>query len=115
MTDMNETTPYIILPEQSAEQQKPVSLLEKQTEMPRMVITSSEHVAEGVVVQADTAGGTTTTSGADEKPEVTPEALKRETSSPVTGSRGEEFPAGVEKVENLEVRSAVNSDRQECK
>jgi hypothetical protein len=114
MTDMNETTPYIILPEQPMEQQKPVSLLEKQMEPPKMLITPV-HVEECVGGKADTAGGTTTTLGGDDKPEVTSEVLKRETPSPVTGNGGEELPASVEKVEKLQVKSADNSVEQDLK
>jgi hypothetical protein len=107
MSDMNETTPYIVLPEQPKEQQKPVSSLEKQTETPKMLITPVR-AEECVGGKADTAGGTTTTSGGDDKPEVTTEVLKGETPSPVTGNGGEKLPASVEKVDKLEVKSADN-------
>jgi hypothetical protein len=115
MTDMNETTPYIILPEQPTDQQKPTSLLEKQTEAPKMVITPLRHEEEVVGGNADTAGGTTITSGGDDKPEVTSGVLKRETTSPAAGSGGDELPASVEKVEKLEVKSADNNDEQDFK
>jgi hypothetical protein len=116
MTDMNETTPYLVVPEQPREQQiQQISLLETRIETSKILTTSSEHQEVDVGVKTDLAGGTTTASGGSDEPEVTTGVLKTETSSPVTGNEGEELPAGGEKVENLEVKSADNSVEQDFK
>jgi hypothetical protein len=113
MTDMNETTPYVVIPEQPKEQQKPPILL-KRTETSKKITTSSEH-EEDVGEKVDTAGGTITVSGSNDEPEVTSGVLKTETPSPVTGNEGEELPAGGVKVEKSEAKFADNSDEQDFK
>lgn len=115
MTDINETTPYLVVPEQPREQQmQHISLLETRTETSINLTTSSEHV-DNVGGKADTAGGTTIVLGGSDEPEVTTGVLKTETSSPVTGNEGDELPAGGEKVEKLEAKSTDNSGEQDFK
>lgn len=116
MTDMNETTPYLVVPEQTREQKmQQISLLETRIETSKNLTPSSEHVEVDVGGKADLAGGTTTVSGGNDEPKVTTGVLKTETSSPVTGNKGDDLPAGGEKVEKLEVKSADNSDEQNFK
>jgi hypothetical protein len=89
--------------------------LETRIETSKNLTTSFEHEEADVGGKAVPAGGTTTASGGNDEPEVTTGVLKTETSSPVIGNEGEELPAGGEKVEKLEVKSADNSDEQDVK
>jgi hypothetical protein len=118
MTDMNETTPYLIMPEHDAQpkelQKKRSSRLEKHTETLKKGTTSSEHEDEDAGEKVNTSGGTTTSSGADE-PEITAGVLKTETPSPSTGIEAEESLTGGEKVGKSEAKSPDTSKEQEDK
>lgn len=97
MTDMNEATPYVVVPEQDI---RPNEQVEKQETSTK--VTSSEHEGEDVRDKASTSGGTTTTSGDDES-EARSGVIKMEIPSPAAGIETEEgLQSGVEKVEKSE-------------
>jgi hypothetical protein len=118
MTDMNETTPYLVVPEHDVQpkdqQKKRTSRLDKQIETSKKIAISSEHEEEDVGEKPNTAGGTTTTSGVDE-PEVTSGVLKTETPSPAMQNEAEDLPSGGEMVEKLEGKSSDTNKEQEDK
>jgi hypothetical protein len=98
MTDMNEATPYVVVPEQDI---RPNERVEKQ-ETSTKVTTCSEHEEEGVREKANTSGGTTITSGGDES-EARSGLIKMETPSPAAGIEAEEgLRCGDENVEKSE-------------
>jgi hypothetical protein len=118
MTDMNETTPYLIMPEHDVQpkelQKKRSSRLEKHTETLKKGATSSEHEEEDVGEKANTSGGTTTTSG-DDEPEVTSGVHKTETRSLSTGNEAEELLTDGGKVGKSEAKSPDTNKEQEDK
>ena len=98
MTDMNETTPYVVVPEQDA---RPNEQVEKQ-ETSTKVTSCSEREEEETRDKASTSGGTTTASGDDES-EARSGVIKMEVPSPAAGIEAEEgLKSGVEKVEKSE-------------
>jgi len=98
MTDMNEATPYVVVPEQDA---RPNEQVEKQ-ETSMKVMSCSEREEEDVRDKASTSGGTTITSGDDEC-EARSGVIKMEIPSPAAGIEVEEgLKSGIEKVEKSE-------------
>lgn len=98
MTDMNEATPYVVVPEQDA---RPNEQVEKQ-ETSTKVTSCSEREEEDVRDKASTSGGTTITSGDDEC-EARSGVIKMEVPSPAAGIETEEgLKSGIEKVEKSE-------------
>jgi hypothetical protein len=118
MTDMNETSPRLLMPEHDSQpkelQKKRPSRLEKQIEALRKGGTSSEHEEEDVGEKANTSGGTTITSGDDET-DITSGILKTETPSPSAGDEAEELLTDGEKVEKSEDNSPDTNKEQENK
>lgn len=98
MTDMNEATPYVVVPEQDARLNEQVEKQETSTK----VMSFSEREEEDVRDKASTSGGTTVTSGDDEC-EDRSGVIKMEIPSPAAGIEAEEgLKSGIEKVEKSE-------------
>jgi hypothetical protein len=100
MTDIpvNETTPFVVVPEQVI---RPNEQAEKQETSTKMT-SCSEQEEEGVREKANTSSGTTTASG-DDQSDASSGIVKTETPSPAARIEAEEaLPSGVEKVEKSE-------------
>ncbi|KDR16421.1 uncharacterized protein LOC110832614 [Zootermopsis nevadensis] len=116
MTDMNETTPYLIMPEHDVQpkevQKKRSSRLEKQAETLRKGATSSQHEEENAGEKANTSGGTTVTTLGDDEPEVISGVVKTEPSSSSVGNEADGLPTGDENGKSESKSSDTNTEEE---
>lgn len=118
MTDMNETTPYLIMPEHDVQpkevQKKRSSRLEKQAETLRKGASSSQHEEENAGEKANTSGVTTVTTLGDDEPEVISGVVKTEPSSSSVGNEADGLPT-VDENGKSEAKSSDTNTEEEAK